>query len=120
MRMATASIRILYFTKLPFVICINIQFLFTLCNSQTCNRITGNVQRSYQHLDRTIDCKNQRISNQRLFSGESYTGKDGEKDIAALGVLVKEHFGDAAEPLYERLAKYFQILDSYSFGEWKE
>ena len=45
---------------------------------------------------------------------------DGEKDIAALGVLVKEHFGDAAEPLYERLAKYFQILDSYSFVEWKE
>ena len=45
---------------------------------------------------------------------------DGETDIAALGVLVKEHFGDAAEPLYERLAKYFQILDSYSFVEWKE
>lgn len=44
---------------------------------------------------------------------------DGEKDIAALGVLVKEHFGDEAEPLYERLAKYFQILESYSFIEWK-
>ena len=44
---------------------------------------------------------------------------DGEKDIVALGVLVKEHFGEAAEPLYERLAKYFQILDSYSFVEWK-
>ena len=45
---------------------------------------------------------------------------DGEKDIVALGVLVKEHFGEEAEPLYERLAKYFQILDSYSFVEWKE
>ena len=44
---------------------------------------------------------------------------DGEKDIVALGVLVKEHFGEAAEPLYERLAKYFQILESYSFVEWK-
>lgn len=44
---------------------------------------------------------------------------DGEKDIVALGVLVKEHFGDEAEPLYERLAKYFQILESYSFVEWK-
>ena len=44
---------------------------------------------------------------------------DGEKDIVALGVLVKEHFGEKAEPLYERLAKYFQILDSYSFVEWK-
>lgn len=45
---------------------------------------------------------------------------DGEKDIVVLGVLVKEHFGDKAEPLYERLAKYFQILDSYSFLRWKE
>ena len=44
---------------------------------------------------------------------------DGEKDIIALGVIVKEHFGEKAEPLYERLAKYFQILDSYSFLEWK-
>lgn len=44
---------------------------------------------------------------------------DGEKDIAELGVLVKEQFGEDAEPLYERLAKYFQILDSYSFIEWK-
>lgn len=45
---------------------------------------------------------------------------DGEKDIVSIGVLVKEHFGEEAEPLYERLAKYFQILDSYSFVEWKE
>ncbi|MBQ2801263.1 MAG: PqqD family protein [Lachnospiraceae bacterium] len=45
---------------------------------------------------------------------------DGKKDILALGVAVKEHFGDKAEPLYERLAKYFQILDSYSFIRWKE
>ncbi len=45
---------------------------------------------------------------------------DGKKDITGLGVLVKEHFGEKAEPLYERLAKYFQILDSYKFIEWKE
>lgn len=44
---------------------------------------------------------------------------DGEKDIIALGILVKEHFGEKAEPLYERLAKYLQILESYSFIEWK-
>ena len=44
---------------------------------------------------------------------------DGEKDITALGVEVKEHFGEKAEPLYERLARYFQILDSYHFVEWK-
>lgn len=45
---------------------------------------------------------------------------DGKKDITALGAPVKEHFGEEAEPLYERLAKFFQILDSYAFLEWKE
>lgn len=43
-----------------------------------------------------------------------------KRDITALGVLVKEHFGEEAEPLYERLAKYFQILDSYGFVTWKK
>ncbi len=45
---------------------------------------------------------------------------DGKKDIVALGAEVKEQFGEKAEPLYERLAKYFQILDSYHFVEWKK
>ena len=43
---------------------------------------------------------------------------DGEMDILKLGELVEEHFGEKAHPLYERLAKYFQILDSYGFVEW--
>ena len=40
---------------------------------------------------------------------------DGETDIIALGEKVKEHFGDKAEPLYERLSKYIKILESYGF-----
>jgi len=44
---------------------------------------------------------------------------DGKKNITELGILVKERFGEAAEPLYERLAKYFQILNSYGFIVWK-
>lgn len=44
---------------------------------------------------------------------------DGEKDIIELGKLVKEHFGEKAEPLYPRLAKFFQILESYSFVSFK-
>ena len=44
---------------------------------------------------------------------------DGDKNIIELGELIKEQFGDKANPLYERLAKYFQILDSYHFIEWK-
>ncbi|WP_461823121.1 PqqD family protein [Blautia stercoris] len=44
---------------------------------------------------------------------------DGEKNIIELGKEVEKHFGEKANPLYERLAKYFQILDSYHFVEWK-
>lgn len=44
---------------------------------------------------------------------------DGEKNIIELGKEVEKHFGEKAYPLYERLAKYFQILDSYHFVEWK-
>ena len=44
---------------------------------------------------------------------------DGEKDIIAVGELVKEHFGEKANPLYERLVKFFQILDNYNFVNWK-
>lgn len=44
---------------------------------------------------------------------------DGEKDIIAIGEQVKSHFGDKAEPLYERLAKYFHILASYEFIKFK-
>ena len=45
---------------------------------------------------------------------------DGKKDILKLGEYVDEHFGEEAHPLYERLAKYFQILESYGFIEWNE
>ena len=40
---------------------------------------------------------------------------DGKTNIIELGKLVKEEFGEKAEPLYPRLAKYFQILESYNF-----
>ena len=44
---------------------------------------------------------------------------DGERNILDIGELVLEKFKDKAEPLYERLAKFFQIMDSYGFIEWK-
>lgn len=44
---------------------------------------------------------------------------DGESDIVKIGESVKEHFGDRAEPLYERLAKYVGILASYGFVTFK-
>ncbi len=44
---------------------------------------------------------------------------DGERNMIEIGKLVDEKFGEEAQPLYERLAKFFQILDSYGFIEWK-
>ena len=44
---------------------------------------------------------------------------DGEKNIVEIGVSVKEHFASEAEPLYERLAEFFQILESYNFITFK-
>ncbi len=40
---------------------------------------------------------------------------NGEKSISEIGEAVDENFGEKAHPLYERLAKYFQILESYGF-----
>lgn len=40
---------------------------------------------------------------------------DGKKDILSIGESVREKFGEDCEPLYERLAKFFQILESYNF-----
>lgn len=43
---------------------------------------------------------------------------DGELSIAELAKLVDAAFGEKAYPLYERLAQYFRILDSYHFVTW--
>lgn len=45
---------------------------------------------------------------------------DGKKTITELGKLVEAEFGEKANPLYERLARYFQILDSYHYIQWVE
>ncbi len=44
---------------------------------------------------------------------------DGKRSIFEIGELVKDKFGDKCEPLYERLCKFFQIMDSYRFIDWK-
>lgn len=40
---------------------------------------------------------------------------DSERDIIAIGELVRERFGDKAEPLYERLAQYVKTLQFNGF-----
>ena len=44
---------------------------------------------------------------------------DGEKDILEIGKFVEAHFGEKANPLYERLAQYFKTLEKYNFIEYK-
>lgn len=65
--------------------------------------------------------KKPRISYVHLDENGSFVWPiiDGEKSIIAIGESVKENFGEKAEPLYERLAKFFQILESYNFITFK-
>lgn len=44
---------------------------------------------------------------------------DGKKNIIEIGKEVESHFGEKANPLYERLATYFQTLESYGFVDLK-
>ena len=44
---------------------------------------------------------------------------DGEKNIIEIGKLVEVEFGEKANPLYERLATFFRVLESYKFIGWK-
>lgn len=44
---------------------------------------------------------------------------NGEKNIIEIGKEVEVHFGEEANPLYERLAKFFRILENNNFIKWK-
>ena len=45
---------------------------------------------------------------------------DGKRDIIEIGKLVEEHFGDAANPVYERLVKYIAMLERSGFIEFSK
>lgn len=44
---------------------------------------------------------------------------DGKKNLVEIGKELDEKFGEKAHPLYERLAKYVQMLEAYGFIEPK-
>ncbi len=44
---------------------------------------------------------------------------DGEKSILEIGKSVEKEFGEEANPLYERLAQFFRILENNNFIYWK-
>ena len=45
---------------------------------------------------------------------------DGKRNILEIGELVKEEFGESAEPLYERLSKYIRQLETLGFVQMVE
>ena len=61
--------------------------------------------------------KKPRVSYIHLDENGSFvwTRIDGEKSILKIGEEVKEHFGEKAEPLYERLAQFVKTLEAYRF-----
>lgn len=78
-------------------------------NKGIANRIAQKLLKkpktSYIHLDK--------------FGSFVWKRIDGEKSILDIGKDVEEEFGEEANPLYERLAKFFQILKSYNFISFK-
>ena len=40
---------------------------------------------------------------------------DGNRSIYDIAEIVKEEFGDRAEPLYNRLVQYMKTMESYNF-----
>lgn len=44
---------------------------------------------------------------------------DGERTVMELAQLQKEAFGEEVEPLYPRIVKYIQIMESYHFIRFK-
>lgn len=73
--------------------------------NRLCQKLFNKPKVSFIHLDETGSFLWPRI--------------DGEKDLLELGRELSEEFGDKAEPLYERLADYFRILESYGFIRFK-
>lgn len=45
---------------------------------------------------------------------------DGQRNIIEIGEIVSKEFGNKAEPLYERLSKYFYTLKDVGFVSFKK
>ena len=79
-------------------------------NKSFLNRVTQKLFKkpkiSYIHLDE--------------FGSFIWKATDGKKTITEIGIDAEKVFGEKIHPLYERLARYFQILESYNFIEWKK
>ncbi len=66
--------------------------------------------------------KKPRISHIHMEENGSFIWNlmDGTRTVSDIGELVHEHFGEKAEPLYERMIRYFELLERYGFLSWKQ
>lgn len=62
-----------------------------------------------------------RVSHIKLEGQGSFVYQqiDGQRTVGDIALLVKAQFGQEAEPLYERLIKYMQILHNNGFIYYK-
>lgn len=45
---------------------------------------------------------------------------DGNHTVGEIGNKLEQQFGEKANPIYPRLCKYIQLLESYQFIQWEE
>ena len=62
-----------------------------------------------------------KVSHIRLDAFGSFVWKqiDGERNLIEIGILVRDRFGEKAEPLYERLAEFFRQLKQNRFVSFR-
>lgn len=75
------------------------------------------VNKGFYNLIAQKVFKSPRVSHIELDSFGSFVWQqiDGKRTILQIAGLVKEHFGEKAEPLYERICQYFGVLENVSY-----
>ena len=80
------------------------------------------VHKGFYNKIAQVFFKRPKISHIDLDEYGSFLWKqiDGKHTVEDLAKMMKEQFGDKAEPLYERLIKYMQILKNNQFINYKK
>ena len=75
------------------------------------------VNKGFYHKLAQLVFKTPRVSHIELdeFGSFVWMRIDGKRTVYDISELVKEKFGEKAEPLYERLIKFFVILKNNKF-----
>lgn len=73
--------------------------------------------KGFYHRFAQLFFKTPKVSHIDLDEFGSFVWKniDGQKSVYEISALVKNKFGEKAEPLYERLLKFFMILKNNKF-----